>query len=283
MTTDLMFSAHNIFYCPDYLETKSQELCDEIMVPMHYFHKLMGEFDQEEVLYITVRNTVNTVTYLATMGVPHEGDPRIVYIPQWMMNALGVTESTAYCIELEKTNNAEFIPIATKIVLRDPHIEVGIDIDVCELVEKAMVNLHSIQQGIELPIWVLDMEVMVYIERVDPGSISRIIAGDVEVEFVSIGTVTAVTAPISDCNELSQVSPVSPVSPYIPVSQVSQVSQVSPYIPEIDINCEPIITRIPSVPSVPRASSLQIAHAWDFYQGEERQKFIRQARLRHFY
>ena len=76
------------------------------------------------------------------------------------------------------------------------------------------------------------------------------------------------------------VSPVSPVSPYIPVSQVSQVS---PYIPEIDINCEPIITRIPSVPSVPRASSLQIAYAWDFYQGEERQKFIRQARLRHFY
>ena len=246
-----MFCAHNIFYCPDYLETKSQELCDEIMVPMHYFHTLIGEFNNEEVLYITVRNTVNTATYLATMGVPHESDPHTVYMPLWMMNALGVTDTTLGCIELEKTVGVEFIPVATKIVLRDPQVE---EVDVCELVENAMVNLHSIQQGVELPIWVEDMERMVYIERIEPGAVSRIIAGDVEVEFVMPSITPSITP--------------SAVPSAVPSA--------------IDIDSEPIIGRIPSVPSVPRASSLLIANAWDYYEGEERQKYIREARLKRF-
>jgi len=246
-----MFCAHNIFYCSDYLETKSQELCDEIMVPMHYFHTLMSEFDQEEVLYITVRNTVNTLTYLATIGVPHEGDEHTVYMPQWMMDALGVTETTVECIELEKTSGVGLIPVATKIVLREPAVEIDDSINVCELVEKAMVNLHSIQQGMELPIWVLDMEVSVYIERVEPGAVSRIIAGEVEVEF------TATTNATATMNANAMPSPI-----YIPDDHLMEDSY--------------------AVPSVPRASSLPIVNAWDYHDGEERQKYIREARMKRF-
>ena len=179
MLQNHMFNVRNIMFCPDYFETKSQELSDEIMIPFHRFNDLMEEFE-DEVLYITVRNKRCDLVYLATLGAPHEGDANVIYMPQWMMDALGLSEDVCGPVELERTDSVEIrmIPVVTRIVLRDPCIAA----DIRDAVEKAIVNLHSIQEGMEIPIWINDMEMLVYIQTVEPAALSRIVTG--EVEFV---------------------------------------------------------------------------------------------------
>ena len=65
-----------------------------------------------------------------------------------------------------------------------PLDHVDVDLDLASYAERAMVNLHSIQENTTLPIYIDHQILYVYVQQVDPAPLSRIVQGEVTVEFV---------------------------------------------------------------------------------------------------
>ena len=238
-----MFKADDIMYCSEYFETKSQELSDEIIIPTYYFNELMEQFQDQDVLFVTLYNTQTHKSYMVTLGSAHNGDPSFIFIPQWILTILEYTDGL---IRVDIMNHLKQlnIPIATKITIT-PHDIYAFDIDIRQCVERTIMNLHSIQQDSVLPITHVDIELMIYIQSVEPAPMSRIVVGEVEVEFINMfNTPPQIPSPLE-----------------IPVES---------------------IVHDPSAPSVPRASSLPNIHTWDSQEGEDLQRIIREARMKRF-
>ena len=260
MSSNIIFSARNILFCADYFESKEQSLIDEIIVPTYYFNELIEQFDNQEVLYINLYNIVNGKSYMVTLGMAHNSDPSIIFVPQWILDNIDYTDGS---IQIEVVNIADLMegditPIATKIIIT-PRDIYAFDIDIRNCVENALMNLHSIREGCVIPIIDGDVEILIYIQKVEPAPLSLIVTGEIEVEFV---------------NEFSkEFSKEQPIIPDIIPEQIGQLEQSSNI---------PLYTPIYQPVTIPRASSIDIIQAWDYYQAEERQKYIREARMKKF-
>ncbi len=180
-----MFGYSTLLY-PDYLETKSHELSDEIIIPYEYFMSIIDEYNNESVLYINIINRNNNMKYMATIGHPHNEDDNIIYVPQWILDCIGY-QNDSNCLELEIVHHID-IPIATKIYIKplDSH---AFNTDLISSFSNAFFNLHSIQQNITLPVEIYDnymyFNIFAYIDKVEPAPISRIVSGEVQVEFIN--------------------------------------------------------------------------------------------------
>ena len=178
------FCARDIIFCPDYYETKSQELFDEIIVPTYCFNEMIEQFEDGEVLYITLYNMRNGKSYMVTLGSPHNDDPSVIFVPQWILDAMEYTEGPVRMDVMDRMEVMD-IPAARKIVIA-PQDSYAFDIDLRECIERTIVNLHSIQEGCLLPFVDGDVVMVARIQKVEPMTISRIVMGEVEVEFVNL-------------------------------------------------------------------------------------------------
>ena len=158
------------------------ELSDQIIIPVHLFHELINEFEEESVLYVNLIHTEYNIKYLVTIPSSHDENPQTIYVPSWILDLLGHSLDPIYQIEKADTSD---LPVATRILIKplDPAV---FDLDLISGCEQAFMNLHSIQQDITLPIQILDQTFFVHIEQVDPMPLARIIEGEVTVEFINM-------------------------------------------------------------------------------------------------
>lgn len=182
-----MFIARNLAFYPGYIEDNCQELSDEIILPSYAVNKLMESFDDNESLYITLTNTNTNLTYLVTIGSPHSYDKNTIFAPQWILELIGCNGICDSVITVKKADVSD-IPSATKIVIK-PLDPIAFELDTREFFEKALMNIHSIKEGITIPIPVpqlgKDYVTYAHIEKVEPAALSRIINSEVEVEFIN--------------------------------------------------------------------------------------------------
>jgi hypothetical protein len=174
-----MFRARSILYHPSYEETIG-ELSDQIILPIRTYLSFMRQFQDEPVLYVNLIHTENNIKFLVAINTSHDYDSRIIYVPPWILEHIGPSDEFIFDVEKATVDN---IPIATHIIAR-PLDSDAFQYDLTSLVEIAMMNLHSIQQNCTLPIQTPDGEFYLYIETVEPAPLSRIVNGEVTVEFI---------------------------------------------------------------------------------------------------
>jgi hypothetical protein len=190
------------FYPGNVDESKSAELSDEIIIQYYHFNKLINEFDENETLYVNLTNVDTHASYLVTIGSPHHLDADLVYIPHWIMDCLELSDDSKVTIEKATINN---IPVAEKIVIR-PLDPIAFEINTLELFENAFMNLHSIREGLTIPVIVSEISndyvIYTHIEKVEPANLSRIVNGKIDVDFINefeipaTATATATYSPL---------------------------------------------------------------------------------------
>lgn len=198
-----MFIAKSLVFYPGYFEDKCAELSDEVILPSHYLNRLIDEFDSGEMLYLTMTNTNNGLSSLVTIGSPHTYDRNTIFAPQWVLELIGCTGNCDSVITFQKADVSD-IPAANKIIIR-PLDSIAFELDTLACFEKAFMNLHSIKEGITIPVPVpelgIDYKMYAHIEKVEPASVSRIVEGEVDVEFINdftSGQPVATPMPTSD-------------------------------------------------------------------------------------
>lgn len=174
-----MFTAKSLLFYPDDIQITG--LSDEIILPSAHFMELLETFHDETVLYVTLTNPHNQLRYLATIGLSHDHDLNTVYMPLWIMDQMQLIEGDNTII-VEKADVMD-LPVATRIVIKPLEPFTGADLRSC--VEEALMNLHSIQEGMTIPVCINESWIiLVYLETVEPAALSRIVSGEVDVEFM---------------------------------------------------------------------------------------------------
>ena len=214
-----MFITRSLVFYPGYFEDNCQELSDEIIIPSYHLNKLMERFDDGELLYVNLTNTETNQSYLVAIGSPHNYDKNTIFAPQWILDLISCTGNCDSVITIEKADMDE-IPVCTKIIIK-PLDPIAFELDTLECFEKAFMNLHSIKQGITIPVQVpqlgKDYIMFAHIEKVEPADISRIVYGEVDVEFINEfkpdDTPTAPTAPSASDDSINNNTLFYPMNP----------------------------------------------------------------------
>ena len=133
-------------------------------------------------LYVNLIHTEYNLHHLVTITAAHDDNTHTIYVPDWILDLLGRSEDPLY--RIEKADVSE-LPVATNLIIKplDPS---AFDVDLTTCVEQAFMNLHSIQQNVTVPIQIMDQTVYLYIEQVEPAPLSRIVHGEVTVEFINM-------------------------------------------------------------------------------------------------
>ena len=173
----IMFRTQSLLFHPSVED--SLELSDQIILPVRAFHSLMNQYEDETVLYANLIHTENNIQYLVTLSATHDMDEDLIFVPQWILDHVGPSEEPVFRVE----KATEDLPVANHLMLR-PLDDVAADLDLAAYSERAMINLHSIQENTTLPIYIGHQILYVYVQQVDPAPLSRIVQGEVTVEFV---------------------------------------------------------------------------------------------------
>ena len=110
----------------------------------------MERFDDGEMLYLDMTNTDTNKSVVVAIGSPHSLDKNTIFAPQWVLDLIGCTGCCNSVITLSKADVSE-IPVATKISIK-PLDPIAFELDTLACFEKAFMNLHSIKEGITLPV-----------------------------------------------------------------------------------------------------------------------------------
>lgn len=182
-----MFIARSLVFYPGVFEENCKELSDEIVLPSYHLNKLMERFEDNEMLYLTMTNTDTHLSCLVTIGSSHTYDKNTIFAPQWVLELIGCTGNCDSVITISKADVSE-LPAATKIVIR-PLDPIAFELDTTACFEKAFMNLHSIKEGITIPVPVPELgkeyRLFAHIEKVEPATVCRIIEGEVGVDFIN--------------------------------------------------------------------------------------------------
>ncbi len=243
------------------------ELSDQIIVNHRIFNQLMEEFGDESVLFMNLVHKKSQVSYLVTLGSPHRQNENMVFIPEWIMDYMNCSNDSNSEFYVEKAEKE--LDIARKISIRimDNEILNG-DMDICGYFERALMNLHSIQEGLSLPIYMEEYgeNILAYIEKVEPSMCSRIVTGEVEVEFISIAeeSISPVQSLSSSFDSLSSSSSSYGSSP----PNTIQVPPNTPLLPSSSFDT------LPSFSSLSQSTDEKYDSQETFF---ERQQKIRQS------
>jgi hypothetical protein len=226
-----IFTARSLVYYTEFIDHNSFELSDEIIIPGFHLRRLMDLYEEESVLYIRITNVETGANYVATIGTPHNEDKTDVFVPQWILDIISINgDSTGEgtIVRIEKVDMYT-MPIATKISIR-PLDSVAFDTDIIQCFEKAFRNLHSIREGVTVPVGVPEFgeefRMYAHIERVEPAEVSRIVHGEVDVEFIREADAVPLSppeaAPLSPAG--AAISP--PVATAVPLSPEERQRQI---------------------------------------------------------
>jgi hypothetical protein len=156
---------------------------DEIRVHRFIFENhFLNEFEVGQPMLVRITNRENGLNRIVCIGAPHLGERNVVYIPQWIIENLGL-ETFLSWINIEPFHDP--IPNATMIYLK-PMDSAIYHTDIRECFERALDRYHVLEVGSMLSIFVESLggyEVNAYVERLEPGSIVRL-GGEVNVEFL---------------------------------------------------------------------------------------------------
>lgn len=182
-----MFIARSLAFYPGFFEDNCQELSDEIILPSHVVNQLMDRFEDGEMLYLNITNTQTNQSCLVAIGSPHTYDKNTIYAPHWILEQIGCSGICDSVIQIAKADMSD-IPVATKIVIK-PLDPIAFELDTLACFEKAFMNLHSIKEGITMAVPVAELgkeyKLYAYIEKVEPAMVSRIVEGEVDVDFIN--------------------------------------------------------------------------------------------------
>ena len=182
-----MFIARSLVFYPGVFEENCKELSDEIILPSYHLNKLMEQFDDDEILYLTITNTDKNLSCLVTIGSSHTYDKNTIFAPQWVLELIGCSGNCDSVITITKADVSD-IPVATNIIIR-PLDPIAFELDTTACFENAFMNLHSIKEGITIPVPVPELgkefRLFAHIEKVEPASICRIVEGEVGVDFIN--------------------------------------------------------------------------------------------------
>jgi hypothetical protein len=225
-----MFITRSLTFYPGIIQENKDELSDEIIIPAYYLNILMKQFDDDETLYVNLSNTNNNQQYLVALGSPHNYDKDTVFVPQWILDLIGCSGSCDTVVNIKKANISK-IPKARKIIIK-PLDPIVFEIDTLACFEKALMNIHSIKEGITIPVHISelgdDYVMYAHIEKVEPEAISRIVHGEVDVEFINefekeetnVSHIPSLTSTTSDFSNSSMI-PESSIIPQIPQTMPS--------------------------------------------------------------
>lgn len=192
-----MFIARSLVFYPGFFDDNCKELSDEVILPAFYLNNIMDRFDDNEILYVDIINVETNQTMLVTIGTSHSYDKNTIFAPQWILDLIGCSGNCDSVIRIEKADVSN-VPVATKITIK-PLDPIAFELDTLKCFETAFMNLHSIKEGITIQIPVpelgKDYNMFAHIEKVEPAPVSRIIEGEVDVEFINEFK-EAITAPI---------------------------------------------------------------------------------------
>lgn len=180
----MIFTAKSILLFPGFNEdTTSNELSDQIILPSYYLNRLIDEYSPSESVYLAeIINIENNNSFIVSVGTPHLEDKTIVFVPDWILTQLGTNNEVT--IRIKKLNRG--LPVATKLVIK-PLDRVAFDTDITKCFESALINLHVLHEGITVPIRIPEMggyEFYAHIEKVEPEAVSKVVNGEVEVDFI---------------------------------------------------------------------------------------------------
>jgi hypothetical protein len=182
-----MFIARSLVFYPGFFDENCKELSDEVILPAFYLNKIMDRFNDNERLYVDIINVETNQTMLVTIGTSHSYDKNTIFAPQWILDLIGCSGNCDSVIRIEKADVSE-VPVATKITIK-PLDPIAFELDTLKCFETAFMNLHSIKEGITIQIPVpelgKDYTMFAHIEGVEPAPVSRIVEGEVNVEFIN--------------------------------------------------------------------------------------------------
>jgi hypothetical protein len=180
-----MFIARNLTYYPGILSENSQELSDEIIIPSYYLNRLFNQIDIGDPLLLTLTNLDKNISYTVSFGTPHNDDKNTIYVPQWILDIIDYNFDAGDMVTIKKANIDE-IPIINKIIIK-PLDPIAFEIDTVACFEGALLNLHTITEGITIPVNIPELgegfSIFAHIEKVEPAKISRIVHKEVGLEF----------------------------------------------------------------------------------------------------
>lgn len=210
-----IFLARSCIFYPGYSAENVQELSDEIIIPSYYFNRIIDKYNDGEPLLATITNVDNNMDTVIALGTPHQEDRNIVFVPSWILDLIGCDGyGNGGTIQIDKVDID--IPVATKIIIK-PLDPIAFEIDTITCFEKTMLNLHTIREGITIPVYVpelgADFVMFAYIDKVEPASLARIIDGEVDVEFINdfnnssaIHNTNSVNMPLMDYSDIIESS-----------------------------------------------------------------------------
>lgn len=175
------FQAYTLDFLPEDLN-KHELYGDEIRVHRFVLEGWLQRNGVAEDKPLLVQITTQLgITRTCCVGAPHFQERGHVYIPQWIIENLGIENSSSITIELL----LEEIPHASMIYLK-PLDTAIYHTDIRECFEKALDMFHVIEAGTMLVVEVEALggyKVEAYVDRVEPSIICRL-GGEVGVEFL---------------------------------------------------------------------------------------------------
>lgn len=187
MSIPTNFKAFNYVFLPSV--THENQDNDEISIHRSVLSKWIEEYHYPEgqSLLVNVTNHLTNISRVCCLGAPHVESQENVYLPNWIVNNLGLSEYS----DNNETNWVtiepflEEIPSATKIYLK-PLDNAIYHIDIRECFEKALDKFHVLEKGSMLYVNIESLggyEVCAYVDNTEPADIVRI-GGEVGVEFL---------------------------------------------------------------------------------------------------
>lgn len=181
-----MFIVRSLVFYPGYFSDNCQELSDEIILPTYHLNKIIETYEETEPLLVKLTNINKNVSTIVAIGTPHREDKNTIFVPQWILDLIGLEGNSDFPVSIEKANLN--IPVASKITIK-PLDPIAFQIDTLACFEKTLMNLHTISEGLTIPVCLpelgKDYVMFAYIEKVEPASLSRIVNGEVDVEFIN--------------------------------------------------------------------------------------------------
>lgn len=203
MCASKMFIARNQSAYSVSIHDNTPELSDEIIIPSYHINILMSRFADGEPLLLNMTNTENDLKYIVSFGQGHNFDKNTIFVPDWILEQIGHNGLSDVAIRLNKIDSDQ-LPTATKITIK-PLDPIAFELDISSCFEKVMINLHTVKEGVTIPVYVpeigKDFVMFAYIEKVEPDTTSRIVDGEVEVDFINDFVSSSPTMPIHDTEE----------------------------------------------------------------------------------
>jgi len=180
-----IFVAKSMVFYPDYFENKCQAISDQIIIPSHTLSMVIDRFDEDDSVFLMkLQNTNTNQEVIVSIGIPHYYEKDTIYAPQWILDMIGCTGNCDTPVKLSMI--AEVIPLATSITIK-PLDPLAFKVDLVECFQKVLENLCTLQEGATIPVIIPELgnyEYLAYIEKVEPGKISRTHTNDLSVDFL---------------------------------------------------------------------------------------------------